>query len=80
MDLDTAPAQLLRQRDAQIVVKPVEQFLAPDDFDDVAAETAEDTGELDRSSASFDEMTCSMPGMFGTVGWPPVATRIFSAV
>ena len=55
MDLDAAPAHLLRQRDAQIVVKAVEQFLAPDDFDDVAAETAEDTGELDRDIAAPDD-------------------------
>src|SRR5205814_4178073 len=55
MDLDAAAAHLLGERDADIVIKAVEQFLAPDDFHHLAAEAAEDAGELDRDVAAADD-------------------------
>ena len=55
VDLDAAVAHLLRQRDAEIVVEPVQQILAPDDLDDLASEAAEDAGELDRDIAAADD-------------------------
>src|SRR5207253_1598616 len=54
VDLDAAAAHLLRQRDPQIVVEAVEQFLAADQLDDLGAEAAEDAGELDRDIAAAD--------------------------
>src|SRR5438045_5769605 len=55
MHLDPASAHLLRQRDTQVVVKAVQQFLAPDDFDDIASEPPEDADELDRDIAAPDD-------------------------
>ena len=55
MNFDAAVAHLLRQRDAQIVVEPVQQFLAPDDLGDLAPEAAEDAGELDRDITAADD-------------------------
>ncbi len=54
MDLDAAGAHLLRQRDADVVVEAVEQFLAPDHLDDLATEAAEDPGKFDRDIAAAD--------------------------
>src|SRR5205807_3167596 len=41
--------------DPQIVVEAVKQFLAADQFDDLAAKTAENPGELDRDIAAADD-------------------------
>jgi len=55
MDLDAAAAHLLGQCNAEIVIEAVEQLLTPDQLDDLAAEAAEDAGELDRDIAAADD-------------------------
>ena len=62
VDLDAAAAHLVRQRDADVVVEAVEQFLAADDLDDLGAETVEDAGELDRDIAAADDDDAARQG------------------
>src|SRR5205085_337698 len=55
VDLDAAVAHFQGEADPDVVVEAVQQFLAPDHLDDLAAEAAEDAGELDRDVAAADD-------------------------
>src|SRR5262249_18501326 len=53
-DVDPAPAHLLAEIKPQILIEAAQHLLAPDDLDDLAAETVENAGELDRDVAAAD--------------------------
>ena len=50
-----APAHLLTEINADVLVEPAEHISAPDNLDDLAAEAVEDAGELDRDIAAADD-------------------------
>ena len=54
-NVDAAAAHLLAEIDADVLVEPAQDMLAPDDLDDLAAEPVEDAGELDRDIAAADD-------------------------
>ena len=55
MKLDAAAAHFLSQRHADIVIKAIQQLVAADQLDDLAAEPIEDTGKLDRDVTAADD-------------------------
>ena len=62
VDLDAAAAHLVRQRDADVVVEPVEELLAADQLDDLGAETVEYAGEFDGDIAAADDNDAARQG------------------